>query len=283
MHEYNNRWDDQERVVEALQHIFRDWTLEGTHERAEVVETIIKTIDQAFPDRDKRKEVPVRILLPGSGLGRLAHEVANLPDLEVTANELSLYMRLAYRYIESLAIPNARASHPFLDWWSHQPNRAELFHKTEFPDVAVNASKLLLVEGDFNKVFVNDTAHFDAVFTFFFMDTATNMLHYFDTMSNILKPGAIWINMGPLLYHKASVELSLDDMMAIAEEYGFEFMDVDEEWGPLTLKNRKSRQRMVSYLCHDGSMRINAYKVQFFMATYNPKKTKGETSVRDEL
>jgi SAM-dependent methyltransferase len=282
IHEFNKKWEEQERVLEALQHINRDWALEGTHERANVMETILKTIDQVFPDREMRKEGPIKILLPGSGLGRLAHEIANLPNVDVTANELSWYMRMTYRYLESLTMANSRSFHPFLDWWSHQPNRAELIRNVKFPDVGINASKLLLIEGDFNEMFVNDTSHFDSIFTFFFMDTAPNMMNYFDTIANVLKPGGIWINMGPLLYHNAKVEFSLDDMMAVAEDYGFEFMDVDEEWGPLTLKNRKSRQRMVSYLVHDGSMRINAYKLQFFMARYNPK-TKEKELEKDEL
>jgi N2227-like protein len=284
IHEYNNKWDDQDRVVEALQHIFRDWSREGTHERADVVDFIGRTIDAAFPDREMRRDGPVRILLPGSGLGRLAHDVAALDGVEVTANELSAYMRLAYRFVESLGVPETRAVHPFIDWWSHQPNRAELIREVRFPDVSVNGSKVLLVEGDFTELFVNDTAHYDVVYTFFFMDTAPNMMYYFDTITDILKPGGLWINMGPLLYHKATVEFSLDDIMAIAEDYGFEFMDVDEDWGPLTLKHRKSRQRMVSYLCHDESIRINAYKLQFFMAKYNPKKSvEDEVTEKDEL
>jgi SAM-dependent methyltransferase len=257
------------------------------HERDIVRETIEKTIDQLFPDRELRKEGPVRILLPGSGLGRAANDIARMPGVEVTANELSSYMRLAYRYMETLSIPFAHTVYPFVDWWSYQPNREELIRGTRFPDVPINASQVLLVEGDFTKVFVNHTAHFDVVFTYFFMDTAPNMMDYLDTIVDILKPGGIWINIGPLLYHRASVEFSLDDIMAVAEEYGFEFLDVDEEWGPLILKNRKARHGGVSYLCNKHSLRYNTYKAAFFAAKLQRKPDRGDASkakaVREEL
>jgi MFS transporter, ACS family, DAL5 transporter family protein len=282
-----NNFDDQDRVFEALQHLFRDWSLEGLHERIGVKETVEKTIDQLFPDRELRKEGPVRILLPGSGLGRAANDIAQMQGVEVTANELSSYMRLAYRFVETVSIPFARTVHPFIDWWSYQPNREELFRETKFPDVPINASQVLLVEGDFTKVFVNHTAHFDVVFTNFFMDTAPNMMNYIDTMVSILKPGGVWINIGPMLYHRASVEFSLEDIMAVAEEYGFEFLDVDEEWGPLVLKNRKARYGGVSYLCNENALRYNTYKATFFAARLrtNPESVQSseEKKAKDEL
>jgi carnosine N-methyltransferase len=190
--------------------------------------------------------------------------VARLPAFEVTANEYSSYMRLVYRYVETLATPRSETIHPFIDWWSHQPSRAEMTRAVVFPDVAVNASAVLFVEGDFNAEFVNQTDHYDAVVTYFFMDTAKNMMEYFDTIVRVLKPGGLWINLGPLLYHKAAIEFSLEDMMAVAEEYGFEWIVIDESWGPLTLHNRTVRTRDISYLVNIGSIRRNTYAAQLF-------------------
>ncbi|KAH9308465.1 hypothetical protein KI387_036376, partial [Taxus chinensis] len=71
----------------------------------------------------------------------------------------------------------------------------------------------------------------DAVATCFFIDTAHNVVEYIEIISNILKDGGVWINLGPLLYHFAdihapedemSIELSLEDVKRIAFHYGFE-------------------------------------------------------------
>jgi SAM-dependent methyltransferase len=269
--EYNEKWDNQERVTEALQHLFRDWAAEGRHERDMPFDAIVGVLAAQFPAAlapAAGEEDAVRVLVPGSGLGRLAHDIAaRLPGAAVTANEYSAYMRLVYRFVETLSPdPGAQmALHPFIDWWSHQASRAGMTRAVRFPDAKPDPG-VLLVEGDFTTQFANQTGHYDAVATFFFIDTATNMLEYLDVIARVLKPGGLWVNLGPLLYHKAAVELALDDVLAVAGEYGFEFVDVDESWGPLKLPGRKARTRDISYLCDTDSMRRNVYSTALFAA-----------------
>ncbi len=47
----------------------------------------------------------------------------------------------------------------------------------------------------------NQTATYEAVTTVFFIDTAPNLIRYIQTVHNALKPGGLWINIGPLLWH----------------------------------------------------------------------------------
>ena len=65
------------RVREALKHIARDWSDEGREEReqtfAPVLEELVKVTTE---DRSQ-----IHILVPGSGLGRLAWEIAQLGEL----------------------------------------------------------------------------------------------------------------------------------------------------------------------------------------------------------
>jgi hypothetical protein len=42
---------------------------------------------------------------------------------------------------------------------------------------------------------------YDAVATVFFLDTAPNPIRYIETIRSCLKPGGIWTNIGPLLWH----------------------------------------------------------------------------------
>lgn len=78
---------------------------------------------------------------------------------------------------------------------------------------------------------------FDVVITLFFLDTASDPLDYIETISNCLKPGGIWINVGPLLWHESTdedadpgtnrepshgqVELSEEEVETLVLEAGF--------------------------------------------------------------
>lgn len=69
----------------------------------------------------------------------------------------------------------------------------------------------------------------NAVLTCFFIDTAKNVVNYLRIIHRVLAPGGIWINLGPLLWHyenssngEPSIELSLDEVKALARKIGFE-------------------------------------------------------------
>lgn len=67
----------------------------------------------------------------------------------------------------------------------------------------------------------------DAVLTCFFIDTARNIVDYLERIFYILKPGGVWINLGPTLWHwennseGMSIEILGDDIKALATRLGF--------------------------------------------------------------
>jgi carnosine N-methyltransferase len=69
------------------------------------------------------------------------------------------------------------------------------------------------------------------VATCFFIDTANNIIKYIKTIWDILKPGGLWVNCGPLLYHytdvpgEISIELSWEEVRHVILEIGFEFKE----------------------------------------------------------
>lgn len=70
-------------VSQALKHYVRDWAGEGEHERSSTFPQIIETLERYFPERLKEEYKSshgdhVRVLVPGSGVGRLAHDIAGL-------------------------------------------------------------------------------------------------------------------------------------------------------------------------------------------------------------
>ncbi|KAK8045552.1 hypothetical protein PG993_005576 [Apiospora rasikravindrae] len=234
-------------VVQALKHYVRDWSAEGgTRERDPTFPCLLRTLARLYPDRgggggggNNASSAPrPRVLLPGAGMGRLGYEVADMgvaniidrKGFEVTINEWSTYMIAAYRYLEANPAPESHTLHPFLDSLSHHATTADLKRQITFPepDTALNdPSNVLLVEGDFTTAFsLSSSETFDVIITYFFLDTARNLLNYLETVFRLLRPGGHWLNLGPLLYGTGPwVQLSLDEIVLASEAMGFEFLD----------------------------------------------------------
>lgn len=64
---------DRISVSQTLKHVVRDWAVAGEQERVPAFTCIKETIEHAFPTRKD-----IKVLVPGSGLGRLGHEISQL-------------------------------------------------------------------------------------------------------------------------------------------------------------------------------------------------------------
>ncbi|KAM3446915.1 hypothetical protein MY3296_009221 [Beauveria thailandica] len=260
---------DRTSVSQALKHYVRDWSSSGHTESEETFPALLGTLDALFPNRKERGQdaPPLRVLLPGSGVNRLAHEVAKLGGFEVTANEWSAYMNVAYRFLETFPDANASSFHPFADTWSHHITEDDMVRPIRFPEVDVDRSAVLLVEGDFTTVFNHEPGSYDVLLTYFFIDTARNLIMYFDTITKLLKPGGYWINLGPLLYGTGPlVQLSLDEIVSVTETMGYDYVDTDEKYGSLTIPGRTVRGMRAVYSFNDKALTTSAYKAQFWVA-----------------
>ncbi|KAL9573102.1 hypothetical protein ACKAV7_002787 [Fusarium commune] len=242
----SGRLADKISVSQALKHYVRDWTEEGESERKETFACLVKTLQGLFPVRDD--ENPVKVLVPGSGLGRLGHDIARLGGFEVTVNEWSMYMNIAYRFIEANRAENTHSFHPFIDGWSHHATESDMIRKLTFPDTSLNSTSVVLTEGDFTTVFSDKTGYYDIIVTYFFIDTARNLMSYLDTIKKVLKPGGHWVNLGPLLYGTGPfVQLTLEEIVQVTEAMGFEYLDTEESCGPLTFEGRTIRSMEAVY------------------------------------
>ncbi|GAA5906850.1 hypothetical protein JCM6882_006846 [Rhodosporidiobolus microsporus] len=237
------------RVVETLKHFVRDWSEEGKSERDVLFPPILDALKEVFPEPKGK-----RVLVPGCGLGRLAYEMASL-GFSADANDYSHFMNLGSSLIfNRTQFPSQHTLVPWIHLFSHQRTSENMLRKVSFPDVV--PSKDLALEfkpGDFLELFKEKEAY-DAVVTLFFIDTATNLLDYFETIFNALKPGGIWVNEGPLLYYgNPGMELPLEDVIRLAELVGFE---VDKRQ---TLKE-------VRYTADKMGMYTFAYDCEFWVA-----------------
>ena len=116
--------------------------------------------------------------------------------------------------------------------------------------------------GDFVEVYGDgeQTGRWDAVATCFFIDTAHNVVEYLEIIARLLKPGGVWVNFGPLLYHWAdardyvggeemSVEMSLQDVERVAKSVGLDIVK-REMRDSLYTADRKSMCQTVYRCAH---------------------------------
>jgi hypothetical protein len=177
-----------------------------------------------------------------------------------------MYMNVAYRYLEAYTDIDSISLYPFIDSLSHHATTRDLQRKVTVPDIALSPN-VLLIEGDFTTTFPDQNGHFDIIVTHFFVDTARNLLAYFDTISHLLQQGGHWVNFGPLLYGTGPfVQLSLDEIVAVVEEMGFEFEELGEKCGNLTLEEKKVRWLKAEYGFNPLALTQNAYKAQVWVA-----------------
>ena len=67
---------DHTSVSQALKHFVRDWSEDGMEERNATFPQILEILQNLFLNRSDKK--PMKVLVPGSGVGRLAHAIDDL-------------------------------------------------------------------------------------------------------------------------------------------------------------------------------------------------------------
>lgn len=119
--------------------------------------------------------------------------------------------------------------YPFLCNTANLINEEAQCMSVEIPDVKIQSSKypFSMSSGDFVEIYSQERGEWDAIVTSFFIDTASNVLEYLQTIYEALKPGGIWINCGPLLYHfsgmpgERSLDLTWAEIEMACETIGF--------------------------------------------------------------
>ncbi|KAH3688061.1 hypothetical protein WICPIJ_000954 [Wickerhamomyces pijperi] len=221
------------KVIEAITHYARDWSQLGDDELKPLMEYIKENIERNITPEDRKKTV---ILVPGSGLGRIAYELASItgPQFKsVQSIEFSTLMHLCNEFIYSQASKNTTFNlHPYIHTYSHHVTRENHHRHIELSLHKTKPSNLTTNLADFRKYQIPDSEkEYEnvVIVTCFFMDTAQNMFEYFKAIESQIKPSqrGIWINIGPLKYGTAPVvEFSLDEIRELRKIRGWK--DIDE-------------------------------------------------------
>ncbi|KAH8815847.1 N2227-like protein-domain-containing protein [Xylogone sp. PMI_703] len=293
--------NDMEKARSTLRQFYRDWSEEGASERSICYGPVIQVLHQERANRSSTVP-PLKVLVPGAGLGRLVFDLSS-EGFDTEGNEISYHQLLASSYIlNHCSRAKEYTIYPWIHSFSNLRNRSNHLEYFRIPDVhpgtflagdirgeyppgdmSMSASDFLLLYGD-----ENHKSMFDAVATVFFLDTAPNIIRYFEVIQNCLKPGGLLINIGPLLWHfennapgthgkglnanpdpnnaalsnespppgiaePGSVELTDDEVIALIEKMGF---DIEKRESGIT----------APYIQNPQSMMQNTYRASFWTA-----------------
>ncbi|KAJ9658724.1 hypothetical protein H2201_007689 [Coniosporium apollinis] len=208
---------DHEIVRSTIRQLYRDWSDEGASERNACHQPVLQDLATEFSSVTDKTSV--RVLVPGAGLCRLVFSIA-AAGYTTEDNEISCHQLLVSHFILSY---KTNASHFQLYPWalsfSNHLTRKHQSDSVRIPDViprvgivpmrtdlasgSLLSSRLTIATTDFTTAYTDaeHTALYDAVATVFFLDTAPNLLRYIEVVHHCLKPGGIWINIGPLLWN----------------------------------------------------------------------------------
>ena len=229
-------------MAQVIAHIARDWSPLGKNIRENIYQWCVDQVQVHVPMRKEKK-----ILVPGAGLGRLAFDIAN-KGYVTEANEISPVMVAAACAI--LQRNEAGVLHPFaMDFMNNEVESNRRYDGVHFstsddgglnedsipssPKEKTDEGRLSYTVGDFS-YYETKTHHnsFDSVVTCFFIDTAPNIYDYLNVIANVLPRGGVWVNLGPLQWHRDSILYpSVDELKDLIVAFGFRIISwkIDSE------------------------------------------------------
>jgi len=268
----------------VLRQFVRDWAEEGKQERDSEYGCLLSALEKYLPLEASRRtcgcgSTAPKVLTPGSGLARLPFEVASR-GYSCQGNEFSYHMLQGSKWVLNETFQaNSHTIFPFVLNLEHRKGSKDHLRGVKIPDVCpssilcpdgVQKAELSMCAGEFVEVYGQEAqkGDWDACLSCFFIDTAKNIFLYIRTIANILRPGGVFANIGPLLYHYAeqsnaiSIELSWEEIKPEIEKY-FDFKEEDE--------------RPAYYTTNPHNLFRTRYTCKYFVCIRNTRPAEGSS------
>lgn len=253
---------DFARLEELFLQISREWSSEGATVRQASFEPILEDLMNLYPV-DQRPNT--KVLIPGSGLSRLAFDAA-CQTFDCTVNEQSMLNLFTANLIlnKCTRINNYRV-YPWIHNLNNKLEAGGTTRPVAFPDIDPTIRpdhfRFQVIPGDFQGFLTRRPdleGHFDCVLTSFVLDSSHNVMDMVEVIGKCLKPKGKWINFGPLNYAYAkypgemSLELSWDLLREVIKASKFKFVKEDTH-------------RICPYVSDQNSMSLVNFKCIYFI------------------
>lgn len=222
--------EDYDKVRATLLQLGREWSSNGDAERRHTYGPLLQKAEELFPPEARRD---TKVLVPGCGLGRLVYEFVKA-GFWTQGNEVSHPMLAVLSYMLNRAPASCASTiFPYIHLMLHLEKRLHLVMPVHIPDESAvayftarehraQADLMLMAVGSFVDLYGppglrHDAGHssdptaalfrrenaasFSLVATAFFVDTAHNVIDYIKAVRHVLRPGGVWLNVGPLHWH----------------------------------------------------------------------------------
>lgn len=287
-----------------------DWILDQLLTLNENCNSMDSNLDPSSHCERQKSLSPV--LVPGAGMARLAFDIAfahgehnetnNMQyyPFSVEAADNSIVMAAAayhiFHYYSSIGNDpeNALEIFPFVaDPLSNEVNSQQRWKSEVIPEDIISQKishlqgmqqssnhqpNLSYSIGDFVSVYASPSKHalFGSIATCFFIDTATNIYEYILTIRNLLRVGGVWINVGPVQWHRnAQLQPTVDELKEIITFSGFKVI----HW--------EISDKLLAYRHPDDisiGTRAEAYRpLKFVVALHPDEDCKVKTAGEEEL
>lgn len=226
--------------IDLIEHFVRDYSSlkADVESRQELFSPIMNFLSTQIQSTKPRQ----RVLLPGSGLGRLGLNISQrFPQWEVDCIELSAEMWLGSQF--ATEVKTNATLYPHLTYFSNWRNGKDQLagSKIELPGPNPDLKTLRYEYGNFLEY--NTLEAYDVITTLFFIDTAQNVFEYIDKIKNLLTKNGVWLNYGPIKWGTAAyAELSGDEILEYLKNSGWK---VQEVWDDGTNRYNGSEDSMV--------------------------------------
>ena len=257
-----NEEQPYEEAVQIIAHLTRDWSKDGSVIRDQTFGWIKQTLWRHHYE----SAAPLSpILIPGAGTGRLAFDLAFAYDEKCTSDciqfpfsvegmDNSVTMAAAANHMFHILTKNDTNSngklkiYPFVsDSHTNEVDTQRRWDSTTIPEESVlkqlhiihkqsphQRPKLSYTVGDFVTTYSLPSKReaYGSLVTLFFIDTATNIYEYIFTIHHLLRNGGVWINYGPVQWHRNSqLHPTTNELRDLIQLCGFKilFWEISEE------------------------------------------------------
>ena len=185
--EYNKNKNNINKLISTLKLFIRDWSIDGKKERDLVYSPIINEFKNYFMNNNNLNKKDIKILIPGTGLGRLQYEISKL-GFNTVGIEVSYFMLLCTNFLfnkNNKINKNLYLIQPLIHNFNNIYKEDDPFKNILIPDEDLsnellnNCGEINIIPGDFLSSF-NELNYWDCIITSFFIDTANNIIEFIE-------------------------------------------------------------------------------------------------------